>query len=169
MLSVFNVQQMFNKKRSIFQQSLDWYPLPAVISFCLSIVFVGHLFRGINPRSGIPVQPIVLPSPEQEHIGIWFALKLRNNQLLVYTDERKMFSWPQNLSDRSGYDKFCSFLQTRVKREVSTSILAKSLSAAKIYVTISVDEQLTYFHMRPIISALSKAKLRQYSFETRNQ
>ena len=152
--------------------------LPAVLS-ALVVLIIGFAcavktFEAINPRLSYPAQPIALDSNDNGiDRGIWFSLSAPGPNIVVTTDDQKIFEWPLDplkALQSKGYVDFKDYLKDRRRLVIENLILSMDHEGieAKSRAVVAVDEHLTYAHFKPIMLALSGAGIRSYGFETRS-
>lgn len=121
----------------------------------------------LDPRLGHPTEPLVFEGKIKERTGIWFAVYLREQNVVVSTAGRDVFSWPAHEARGKGYEDFQKFLKDKAKTILHYEVTAENLADRNSEAVLSLDQNLTYFHVKPILLALADAKISRYSFETK--
>ena len=148
-------------------EPLSWYPYPFLISFFLVLLFKGDLLSSLNPRLGNPTTTPVLSTPEEKEGAIWVSVTEIDQKIVLTTSDRKIFSWPKDDEYGANIGPFVEYLSNSILNMTLSAGLAKYVEPNKELVVLAVDEKLNFFHMRPILRALSEAKVSRYAFETR--
>ncbi len=131
-------------------------------------------FEATNPRLSYPAQPLALEADSDDAgRGIWFSLSAPAKNIVVTTDDQKIFEWPLDplkAIQSKSYLEFSDYLRNRRKQVVEDLVLSMNRDGieSKSRAVIAVDEHLTYAHFKPIMLALSSAGIRSYGFETRS-
>jgi hypothetical protein len=161
-------EESFIKALERLKTETLWFPYPALISFFLSLIFIGHLLLGMNPRLGNPSHVISFVSEEQKEGSIWVSLSIKNNYLMITTSDRHIFSWKSS-SDKKAEEAFQSYLKDRLNKVLLSATLSKKLPYIQSIVIFAVDQSITFHHMRPLLYILSQVGISEYGFETINQ
>lgn len=144
-----------------------WFPAPALLSFVLVLLFTGHLLIGLNPRLGSTTDVVTFSAEEQPEGSIWLSVSVQNNDVVVTTFNRKVFTWPKDTNSLTPLSNLKSYLIATVDELATQASIAKYLSIHQAKVILAVDESLRYYHVRPIIHLLAEVGLDDYGFETR--
>jgi hypothetical protein len=144
-----------------FQTWLLFIPFLAVVVLTVytSVQMNGKLFS-----MGRPVEMDGAPVADKE---IWLSIGIRNDLIVIATPEGKFFSWPISGPDTAQLALLQDYLTERARYLVSDSVRRGQLSGNHNSAALSVDQSLTYQHVRPIIYALAGAGFSRYGFETR--
>ena len=145
----------------------SWFPFPAFISFGLVVLFTGHLLIGLNPRTGSPANVLEYPAPNQHEGAIWMSVSIRGSKIVITTFDRKVFTLPRENIVDADLEQFDQYLKKAVRELTISTGLSKYLSDTRSRAILAVDQNLNYYHLRPIIRALGRAGMNQYGFETR--
>lgn len=150
--------------------NITWFPMPALISFTLALVFVGHLLVNLNPRLGNPVSVLTLETNQEisSDGSIWISVGIDEDEILITTNDRQTFRWEKDTQDISTLNKFSEYLERRTNQIIIESAISKVITEEQLYVTLAVDQTLRYFHLKPILNVLAKNGLDYYGFEIRD-
>jgi len=145
------------------------HTFPTFFLIGVGIVLIISCLTNLNldPRLGHPTEPIVFEGKTKERTGIWLAVYLNGSKMTVSSGGREVFSWEADHTQGKEFEAFRSFLKMRAKTILSYDVLAGNLADRNSEVVLSLDQNLTYYHMRPILQALADAKISRYSFETK--
>ena len=161
-------QTRFDLAKERFRQPLAWFPFPFLISTGLSLILTAHLAFSSNPRMGNPAEVITFPSTHQKDTAIWFSVTPIGRDILITTNDRKVFRWSQKIRSDSELQAFTEYLRHRVQQEINSSALMAKIFRTQIEAVIAGDQRLKFVHIRPILHALAQAGISNYSFETLN-
>lgn len=153
--------------RERLQDPLVWFPFPALIAFGLVIILRGHLFSGVNHRLGTEANVVELSAEPLRSPGIWMSITQSGNDILIVTDDRRLFKVPLAAPNVESLAPFVSYLNQRTRANAFKTTLDLELDADRIRVVMAVDQELKYIHIRPILYALAEAKISNYGFETK--
>lgn len=150
--------------------NVTWFPMPALISFALALVFVGHLLVNLNPRLGSPVSVLTLKTNQaiSSDGSIWLSVGIDQDDIVITTNDRKTFRWEKSTQDISSLNEFSDYLTNRTNQIIVESAISKVITDEQLYVTLAVDQTLRYFHLKPIVNVLAKNGLDYYGFEIRD-
>ncbi len=154
--------------RDRLDENLHWFPWPFFIAFGLVLILTGHILFGTNPRAGNPANIISFPSEPRKDSAIWISVTPIDDQIVVTTNDRKVFKWRQQVRTVEELGPFVGYLKARVASEIQAAALAKQGLRKQVTTVIAADQRLKYLHVRPIIYALAEAGISQYAFETQN-
>ena len=123
------------------------------------------------PEGGLRVADAVrifrrTPPPTNEH-DLWLSIATKNNQLIITSPHGDLFSWPVEGPDKKSISKFQTYLRHRAEELVKDSVRRGQIDEDRTMVALSVDQNLTYQHLRPVIYSLAQAGFSKYGFETR--
>ncbi|SME90685.1 hypothetical protein [Pseudobacteriovorax antillogorgiicola] len=155
------------KLKERLEEPVQWYPFPAMIGFMLVMILGGHLLTDLNPRLGARVDVLPLDAPRHQDGGIWLGIYEDNGRINVVTSDRKKFSWPSNTENLESIEPLINYLKRQTHHESFSMALKMESSLTKITAVIAIDQRLKYAHLKPLIFALSSAKITRYGFETR--
>lgn len=156
-------------KRERLTSSLNWFPLPAFIGIGLSLIFVGHVFFGLNPRLGNPAEVIYFDAEPLKDGGIWLSVSIQEEKLVVTTADRSVFKITLSGTDVDEISKLTDYLREQTKKLSINAGLSQKISTVQSTAVISADQKLKYGHVRPILVALARAGISNYGFETKMQ
>ena len=125
-----------------------------------------HLLTDLNPRLGARVD--VIPETDRQQDGsIWLGVYEQNNRVVIVTADRKKFSWEANAVDTETFAPLIKYLRRKTIKEAKSTALKMESSLTRSTAILAIDQRLRYSHIKPILYALSEAKISQYGFETR--
>jgi hypothetical protein len=153
--------------RERLSEPLHWYPFPAMIGFTLVLILGGHLLTDLNPRLGARVDILPFDAPRHRDGGIWLGLYPKDDQLHIVTSDRQKFTWPLDSQQMSAVQPLVDYLNQKVQQEIYGTALKMESTVTRTTAVLAVDQRLRYFHIRPVIYALARARISQYGFETR--
>ena len=129
-------------------------------------------FDSANPRLSYPGKTVDIGlSPASVNPGIWFSMTPEGDNVVVTTDDRRVFEWPLDpkiaMENRS-YKDFTNFLKIRRDQTVEDFVLAMRKTGVQsgTMAVVAMDDRLTYAHFKPVMLALAGAGIRSYGFET---
>lgn len=158
--AIFNLKERLN-------ETIWWFPFPALIAFGLVIVLGGHLLTDLNPRLGSKTDVLQLSSAPLADGSIWLGISLEGDTIVIVTSDRKRFRWPATNTKMSDLEELRSYLKEKTQAETYRSVRMLDTSSVRSKVVLAVDQKTKYFHIRPIIYALAEANISKYGFETR--
>lgn len=98
---------------------------------------------------------------------VWLSVGVKGTNLIIATIYGETFSWPLSGPDEKERATFEKFLQQEAEKLVTKATLKGQLTEGQNSVALSVDQRLTYQHIRPVLYALAAAGFSKYGFETR--
>lgn len=156
-----------SKLRERLEESVQWYPFPAMIGFILVMILGGHLLTDLNPRLGARVDVLPLDSQNHPDASIWLGIYESQGKIHVVTADRRKFSWQQDAVKPQDFKKLIHYLQEKTIKEKKSTALKMESNMIRSTAIIAVDQRLRFSHMKPIIYALAEANISRYGFETR--
>jgi hypothetical protein len=147
-------------------EPLWWFPYPILIAIGMVLILTGHLVFAINPRMGHPASLINFPAQMRPDSAIWFSMTPIDHDIVITTNDRLIFRWPQDLTPAQTTQPFVAYLRRRVAIEIDSAALLKRAPNTPLTVVIAADQRLKYLHLRPVIAALAEAGITSYAFET---
>ncbi len=160
-------QDLFDDQKERLRQTSWWFPYPAFLSFGLIVLFIGHLLLGINPRFGNPSDVMVFDAKPGNDNSIWFTLTHKDDKLAIATGNKKVFFVPLKNPSIDDFKAFNAYLDNEIRNITLSAGLAKKITLSQSSVVLSVDQSLTYSHIRPVLYALAKSGISTYGFETK--
>lgn len=167
MMNESKVYQRIDEQKERLKTGINWFPLPAMISFVLVLLFIGHLLVNINPRLGNSAVILSMNSETEQEGSIWLSVSENEGQIYVSTFDRKVFSWAANTTNLNDLNDFREHLRKTSYEISAQAAVSKFISKSQTKVVLAVDQRLRYFHIRPIIHVLAKVGLDDYGFETK--
>ncbi|MDB2447404.1 hypothetical protein N9W79_02130 [bacterium] len=161
----FSTQRLGELKERL-KEHVNWFPVPALISFVLVLLFIGHLLVNINPRLGNSAVILTMDAELEKEGSIWLSISEKEGQLYLTTYDRKMFSWPSKTKSLEPLSGFKKFLETTTAELAAQAAVSKFVSKSQTKVVLAVDQRLRYYHVRPILHILAEVGLDSYAFET---
>lgn len=164
-------KQRFSEKtllaiRERLQEFSLWYPFPALIVFFIFFVVTSQMALNLNPRLGQRAEILTFPADAEKEGSIWLSVSIINNEVVLTTDEKKVFTWPAAVESKAEITPFVQYLKKRASRALFDSGLANEAQPTKLKVVFAVDQRLKFLHMRPLLYALAEAQITDYAFET---
>ncbi|MCX6106618.1 MAG: hypothetical protein NTY08_12380 [Proteobacteria bacterium] len=150
------------------REPLWWFPYPFLLAFGLVLLLMAHVLFTTNPRMGNPADVVTFPSTPQRDSAIWLSVTPIGNDVVVTTNDRKVFRWPQKIRSEHDIRELVFYLRERVHQEIQSAALLQRIYNIQTTAVIAADQRLKYLHLRPIIHALAQAGISNYGFETLN-
>jgi len=150
------------------REPLQWLPLPVLITSGLTLFLTAHILSGANPRVGHPANVMTYPAPSGRDSAIWLSVAPMGREIIVTTSDRQIFRWDQNGSIMTNIDPLVRHIRQIIANEIESAALAKRALKSQSTAIIAADQNLAFYHIRPLISALSQAGISRYAFETLN-
>jgi hypothetical protein len=107
-----------------------------------------------------------LGAPAGDH-AIWLSIGAKDDRLFVTTINGQMFSWPLAGPSKKERAELDIYLHQQAQKLVTDATLQGQVENGKNTVGLSVDQHLTFLHVRPVLYALAEAGFSKYGFETR--
>jgi biopolymer transport protein ExbD len=115
-----------------------------------------------NQRIKSLASPMTLEGEPAKETSLWYSIAPVEDGLLIAGNDGQSF----NVSATGeGYQEFENHLMERRKQLISDLTLANRMDGNSTFVILSVDEQLTYAQVRPVVYSLAKAGITKYGFE----
>lgn len=168
--NLFNVKTKSLELKELVLLETPWFVLYSLIPFLMSIVIFGYIIPNINFKIGIPINMLEIneysntTQTTKFPTSIWIGVKIINQDVLIVTDERKIFKWKYD-TENPNMSEFIKYLQKRTKFKLFTQVLLHTNDTEPIRVGIACDENIRFFHIKPIILALAEAGISDYYFE----
>lgn len=120
-----------------------------------------------NPRIFSTAKPLQLNLPaEEDNAKLWFSLAPSEQGIVIVSNSGESFDLVAK-DGETDLTAFTEHLKARVMAVISDVAIANRMDAKSSFVVLSVDERLTYSHVRPVIYALAEAGITRYGFEGR--
>ncbi|MBP6218027.1 MAG: hypothetical protein KA436_05530 [Oligoflexales bacterium] len=88
--------------------------------------------------------------------------------LHVVTGDKKIFSWDSKSSNLDADLKpLIKYIREQQIELSFTAVLEKRISSIRTMVVIAVDQDISFFQIRPILFVLAQSKISQYAFEVK--
>ena len=158
----------FAAAQNRLSEPLGWFPYPFLLAFGLILLLMTHVLFSTNPRMGNPADIITFPSTPQRDSAIWLSVSPIGDDVIVTTNDRKVFRWPQKIRSEDDIRELVLYLKERVQQEIQSAALLQRIYNIQTTAVIAADQRLKYLHLRPIIHALAQAGINNYGFETLN-
>lgn len=142
---------------------------PTYVFIPLGFMLILSLFIPIeiNPRLFSKAKPLQLSGEEAPGVNLWFAIAPSKNGISITTLDGHLFEFNNDVPEHQRGEKFRAYVKSAAKSVIETAALAHRLDENSSLVILSADEQLTYYHLRPVIYALASAGITRYAFEGR--
>ena len=111
--------------------------------------------------------PLEHNSEVVERSGLWLSIGIKNDQVIIRTINGQTFSWALSGPTEEQLTPLKTYLSAAAKDIVEKSVLKGQISSNDSLVALSVDQQLNFNHIRPVIYAIAGAGFTKYGFETR--
>jgi hypothetical protein len=160
--------ERFAAAKTRLRQPLWWYPAPALLGAGLALVLTSHVLLGTNPRAGNPADVLTFPGESRKDSAVWLSMTPMGKEVVVTTNDRRVFRWPQDTRDLSTLRPLVEYLKSRVAVEVGSAALSGRATPAASSAVIAADQRLKFLHVRPVLYAFAEAGITQYAFETQN-
>ncbi len=119
----------------------------------------------VNKRLKSQATPLVLEGDAARSTTMWYSVApQQDGGLTIASNDGNHFAIAQ---DGQGFVSFEEHLIAKKKQVLQDVMLANRMDETSSMVVLSVDESLTYAHIRPVIYALSRAGISRYGFEGR--
>ena len=159
-------KSLINMKERLTASNI-WYPYPALFSFALVILLNGQILISLNPRLGNPATPSVLKGEQSYEGAIWMSVSYAKSTIIVTTYDRKIFTWPEAITDLGEMKAFVSYLESKRDNIAHFTSMQKSISVPESTVVLAVDHALKYAHIKPILYTLARLGFANYAFEVK--
>lgn len=166
--SVADWRLAYVAKQLRLSEPLWWFPYPCLITMGLVLLLTGHLVMATNPRMGHPASLIEFPAAARPDSALWFSMTPIGQEIVITTNDRRVFRWPQQLTSAAPTQPFVDYLRRRVAEEIEAAALLKQALSTQTTVVIAADQRLRYLHLRPVIAALAAAGITSYALETKS-
>jgi hypothetical protein len=142
---------------------------PAYVLIPVGMIMILSAFvpLEINPRLFSRARPLQLAGEEAPPTDLWFAVAPTESGVSVTSIDGKIFELNNSAPEGKRGEEFGNFLKQRKEELINNKILANEIDPDSTLVVLSADEQLTYFHLRPVVYALASAGFTRYAFEGR--
>jgi biopolymer transport protein ExbD len=134
------------------------------IGFCLLLLVFTRLESDFRLLSSSV--PVTIDKPEAPPPAIWFSLAPSDDKIRIVSRNGDVFFIDPN--DVSAESPFPVYLKKEMNRVLTDTVLSARLEKSSGFVVLSVDQHLTYQHVRPVLYALANAGVARYGFETRS-
>jgi hypothetical protein len=139
----------------------------AIIPFLGVIVL--SLYTGLETSTRLHAngKPMEYPATKVNDRAIWLSISAKDGKILVTTAGQESFSWSELGPSNKDLKPLQSYLEARARDQVMSTVRIGQITNQSHTAVLAVDQTLTFFHLRPIIYALSQAGFSRYGFETR--
>lgn len=161
-----NLELSFQLKKERLRESINWVPFPIIISFYLVTILGAQLLTDLNPRLGARVKPIRYYSAEKANPVIWVGIYADKSKINLVTSERVKYSVPRSDYNVKGLKDFIEHLKKIQMHHYES--MGRSLDSVenRSRIAISVDRDLIFKDLKPLIYAFAEAGISNYEFET---
>ena len=157
----------FERQATRLKLDAPFQALPLFIPFLAVVVLSLFTSLELNRKLFSNARPVEGAGTLAEEKEVWLSVGIRNNMVVVATPEGESFSWPISGPNKGELALLESYLSQRARKLVADSVRRGLLDRHQNVAALSVDQSLTYQHVRPIIYALAGAGFSRYGFETR--
>lgn len=116
-------------------------------------------------RAGI--EPFFYQASKSNDHKLWMSVGLNDGRIVVKTSAKGIFSWSAAGPNDDEYRAFERHMQQWAKEHFQGVIVEGQLRPESNVAAISIDQRLTFHHVRPIIYALAASGISRYGFETK--
>lgn len=148
------------------REPLQWFPFPILLASGLCLFLTAHILSGTNPRAGHPANVMTYPASSGRDSAIWLSVAPIGSEIIVTTADRQIFRWSQDSQTLPNLEPMVRHIRRTIANEIESAALAKKALKSQTTAIIAADQNLAFYHFRPIISALSQAGISRYAFET---
>jgi hypothetical protein len=120
-----------------------------------------------SARSSNRIEPFVHESTPTADHALWMSVGINENTISIHTASGENFRWPAEGPSQKEYEDFEKHVSAWSKRHLQNVVRSGQITADTNLAAISIDQRLTYHHVRPVIYALAAAGISKYGFETR--
>ncbi len=159
-LALFRQKERLEEDRS-FGISALFIPFMAV---AVLTIYTG--FETATRLYGV-AQPLEHNSEPSNNYDLWLSIGPQQDKLVISSINGETFSWPLAGPSKDQVLPFNEFLKKTARHLVEGTVLKGQITADDSLVALSVDQRLTFHHIRPVIYALAAAGFSKYGFETR--
>ena len=128
---------------------------------CLLLIFVS---LETNQRIRTQTTPVELEGVPAKTATLWFSVAPAEGGIFISGNNGDTFLVENG---GNGLQAFEKHLQGQKQKVIADVALANRMDADSSMVILSLDESLTYAHIRPIIYVLGKVGISRYGFEGR--
>jgi len=160
------IKSAFERAASRLDETYDWFPMPALISFVLATILVGKGLPGLNPRVGFRSQAITYSSERQQEGSLLLSLRPQGEKLIISSSDGRSFQIPLSNPSEESLADLKRYLRKSASQTVISSVISNRSHKDQQTVVLIADERLRYDHVRGVLVALAKAGVTNYGFET---
>lgn len=161
------LKRAFDRQNSRMKFDLQFSPLVIFLPFlCTTILALFVAFES-SARVKSRVQSFNYSAdPAQDHM-MWMSIGLAGDNIIIKTSNNHMFKWASAGPSVSEFKSFEDFMKTWAQDHLNKTVRRGQITVDTNVAALSVDQRLTFHHIRPVIYALATAGVSRYGFETR--
>jgi len=157
----------FELMRLRLSEGTPWFPFPGFIGVGIAIIIFSKVLLNINPRIGSPAALHESTSSEEFIGALWFAVSIKDSKVIIYTDDKEVFQWSAENPESGDYKDFKEYLNSRSQEKLSDIARSRRVTVNETRVVIAPDRNTSWYHLHPVITALSQNGFDTYGFETK--
>jgi hypothetical protein len=112
-------------------------------------------------------KPFVHDASLDDRYGLWLSIGSLDGELIITTADGEKMKWPLSGPSKDDLQNLSKMLNSKVEALVKSVVLKGQLHSSDSLVALSVDQSLTFHHVRPIIYALAGVGVSRVGIETR--
>lgn len=142
-------------------------PVILFIPFGLMCLLLIYVSLETSPRIYSNAKPLLLNHKEESPtFTLHYTIAPAPEGLRIVSNNGDIFSLNGQQDDK-GLDLFTNSLKSSIRSTINDVALANRMDEQTSFVVLTLDERLTYAHVRPVIYALASAGITRYGFEGR--
>jgi hypothetical protein len=154
------------RQRERLTMAWTWNATYALLPMGLISVLLIFTSLETNKRIRSSAKPINLVGIESFESKLWFSIAPSKEGIRITTRDGDLFEI-ENSDQKLTSEKFEAHVRQASKKSLVDIALANRMTNHSTFVVLSVDETLTYYHVRPVVYALANAGITNYGFEGR--
>ena len=160
------LDELIEIKKDRLKETLNWFPFPIIISFIFVSIFSSYLFLTMNPRLGSRVNTIRYYSTKKETPVNWVGLYANKKNMVIVTSDRRKFEIKRDDYHLKGLEVFIKHLKNMQNKHFLAFGRNLDDINKRSRFSISIDRDLKFKEIRPLIYALAEANISNYEIET---
>ncbi len=141
-----------------------WLLLPPIICVVLVMLLV-NLINSLNEPSSQNATLSQIKSSDLSHGGLRLVIFLKEEIVHIQVSKDQTIKIASQELLAGNTEALDQYLEQSVRDLARSAVLSGGFLSDHIFVTLAVDEHLSYALLKPIIRSLGKAKLTRYGFE----
>lgn len=160
------IYKAIERLRTSLRSETPWYPYPFMVSLFLVVLLMAKVLPPLNPRLGHQAESITLEAPPEGEGSMWLSITIAEGRVVITTSDRSVFSWANAGPTAAEREALQDHLRATVHERIFAATLKKTAEVANSFVSIAVDQRVTFAHLRPILYCLAAVGVANYGFET---